>query len=64
MDVFDQATHQEEMMRERAIEAALNPPPPMQAVGKCYNCGEKLRRPKLFCDADCRDDWQRRQRNR
>jgi hypothetical protein len=60
MDIFDQATEQEEMMREHALQAALNHAPTIQAVGKCYNCNEKLRRPKLFCDADCRDDWQAR----
>jgi hypothetical protein len=34
---------------------------------ECRNCGEDLpaaRRRAGFCDADCRDDWQRRERAR
>ena len=34
--------------------------PTMQAVGHCYNCGEGLRAGMLFCDKDCRDDYEKR----
>lgn len=34
---------------------------PLQAKGACYNCDSKLAPENLFCDADCRDDWEREQ---
>jgi hypothetical protein len=30
--------------------------------GYCYYCDEKVRSPHLFCDLDCRDDWEREQK--
>lgn len=32
-------------------------------VGYCHNCGESLPA-GLFCDADCRDDYEKRERFR
>lgn len=36
-------------------------PPELIAVGFCHYCGETVRPGHLFCDPDCRDDWQREQ---
>lgn len=30
--------------------------------GFCLNCGEKITQKERWCDADCRDDWQKRQK--
>ena len=61
-DVYDQATYQEELMRERALEAARKVKPTIWPTGYCHNCDEFLRSgDHLFCDVDCRDDWQKRQ---
>lgn len=30
--------------------------------GFCFNCGEDLPSPKRWCDADCRDEEQKRER--
>lgn len=30
--------------------------------GQCYWCGENVHAPKRWCDADCRDEWERQQR--
>ena len=35
--------------------ASEGPPP----CGECHYCGEPLNDGRRFCDADCRDDWQR-----
>lgn len=32
------------------------------ATGFCLNCDEPLPGPHAFCDAGCRDDYQKRQR--
>ena len=29
------------------------------ATGLCLNCGAVVDPPRRWCDADCRDDWQR-----
>lgn len=33
----------------------------LEATGRCLNCGEELADGARWCDADCRDDWQRRE---
>lgn len=30
-------------------------------IGHCYNCQEPLNSGSLFCDADCRDDYEKRE---
>lgn len=30
--------------------------------GRCYNCEEQVESPLRFCDADCREDWEKRNR--
>ena len=61
-DIFDQASEQEEMLRNAAISNARVPIQKILPIGKCYNCEESLGDEHLFCDADCRDDWQKRNR--
>ncbi|HFW4211706.1 TPA: DUF2116 family Zn-ribbon domain-containing protein [Salmonella enterica subsp. enterica serovar Reading] len=36
---------------------------PLPETGHCYNCGESISA-GLFCDADCRDDYGKRERFR
>lgn len=31
-------------------------------IGECHNCGEPTPDGVNFCDTDCRDDWDKRQR--
>lgn len=58
-DDFDRASDLE--MKQRAIaELAARNRPAMRAIGACYNCGEVLPHSRLFCDKDCRDDYQKR----
>lgn len=42
-----------EMERLLARREAAGPAP----TGNCLWCGEPLRAPLRWCDADCRDDW-------
>lgn len=65
MDVDDKASELEELDREsamnlqrkRAAQAAARLP-----NGQCANCDEPLPPTLHFCDADCRDDFERRRR--
>lgn len=57
MEQIDQA--QQNQMNE--IKNRLkNRPKPLILAPKsaCYYCDEELVNPKLFCDADCRDDYE------
>lgn len=57
-DLIDQ-----ELARQIAAAKAQGKPvkPP---VGTCYFCGEKVGKGMIFCDADCRDDFDREERRR
>ena len=63
MDVSDQATQQEELALAAALAAQRNRSQSvLLPVGSCHNCDVILADSLLFCDADCRDDWQLRNR--
>ena len=62
MDIIDQAAEREEMDRALAITAAAHHEPALAAVGVCHNCEASVPAGACFCDADCRDDYERRKR--
>ncbi|TCS70754.1 hypothetical protein EDC61_11481 [Sulfuritortus calidifontis] len=59
-DEADRAQDVIDLLLGAAIQGAKKPggPPP---TGSCLNCGEPLKPGLRWCDADCRDDWQRYQ---
>ncbi|MGB2832972.1 MAG: hypothetical protein WBC07_08445 [Methylotenera sp.] len=60
-DVSDQATIQEELMRDKAIAYQRSKQSILKPTGYCHNCDELLATDSgLFCNADCRDDWELR----
>ena len=64
MDIYDQASAQEEFMRDISIAAARKVKPELQPNGFCFNCLVELLDNDVaagcFCNSDCRDDWQGR----
>lgn len=58
-DIADLA--QEDMERDAPfmLEAAKKPAGP-KANGTCHNCGESIAPDTLFCDLDCREDFEKR----
>lgn len=56
-DLSDQATAVEELFRETAIRRREPNGPP--ATGACLFCESPLEPPMRWCDAACRDDWER-----
>lgn len=65
MDIADIAAEREQIDTARAIAAARNPlQRQLSPTGQCHNCEEPLAHDQLFCDQDCRDDWQKRDRMR
>ena len=63
MDQFDRAEELEQMDRDHCLAAARNKPG-LVACGGCHNCGERVAPGRLFCDVDCRDDYEKRVRQR
>lgn len=59
MRADDLATKLEEMQREAALRHRK---PQLTACRRCHNCGAAVLSKFLFCDADCRDDFEKRQR--
>ena len=43
---------------ERLTRLARRAEPSLPYCGQCYWCGEPLPKPKRWCDAACRDDWE------
>lgn len=62
----DAADHAERLQREEIERALINrrDKDGLRAKGACYNCDEPLDAADRFCDADCREDWQKRVGNR
>lgn len=59
-DEVDAANEQMEMA---LTSARLRRNPTLPAIGQCYNCEETLKA-GVFCDSDCRDDYEKRTRNK
>jgi hypothetical protein len=60
MDIIDQAN--DLIDQEMAARLSSRKYNTLAPTGECYNCGELVDIPRTFCDADCRDDWDRRRR--
>jgi len=63
MDDADRADSDIEVLLAYQINVARKAPPPMPAVGQCYNCHEGVPPGHRFCDSDCEQDYQRRKRS-
>lgn len=61
-DDADKAAEQQELMETRQIQQLreLAGRQEVGATGACLSCGELLNDyDRRWCDADCRDDWER-----
>lgn len=60
METFDLASELEQKHTEAAIAAVRSKAgaPTMPYNGVCYYCEEHVPSPRVFCDAQCRDDWE------
>lgn len=57
---MDDADRAEERIENTIADALaeVRRKPSLIAVGHCHSCGEAIAPGHLFCDADCRTDWQ------
>jgi len=59
MDIYDKASEIEQRERQLALMVRK---PTLPARGTCYNCDEPVRAGACYCDADCREDHEKRLR--
>lgn len=59
----DEADVANEEMELTLASARSKRVPSLPAIGQCYNCEEPLK-VGVFCDSDCRDDYERRVRGK
>lgn len=63
MSTIDQAIESQETLTGFTIEAIRrNAKRSLLFSGHCYYCDEVVGSPHLFCDLDCRDDWENEKR--
>jgi hypothetical protein len=60
-DITDEASSLEELQTYVAIQNQLAAPRLLERK-ICYNCGMHLPESGLFCDAECRDDYEKIER--
>lgn len=58
-DIIDQANNQAEMLLNLQLKRRK---PTIQAKGCCHNCDTPVLPATLFCDGECRSDWERREK--
>lgn len=56
-DIIDQGNEAAELFRQAALSKRAPTGP--TATGYCLNCDARLAPRQRWCDALCRDDWQR-----
>ncbi len=56
-DLFDLATEREEMDRDIALR--VRKPEGPKPTGVCLWCGEPVEEGRRWCDAFCRNGWER-----
>lgn len=59
MDIIDHTDEMMEQLTTARIAEIRSVRPGLIATGRCHNCDETLPPAHLFCDADCRDDYEK-----
>lgn len=59
-DIIDQATAVTDLMREIGLQQRKPEGP--RETGACLHCEEPVPAGRRWCDAECRDQWQKDQR--
>ena len=60
-DIIDQANDLADQLTTAYIAHERQQNQRLTHTGQCYNCDAPTPQGRNFCDADCRDDWQKRQ---
>lgn len=58
-DIADKANDLVAMNEELALKEVRSRKPKAEFTGYCLSCHEVVEQPRRWCDADCRDLWER-----
>jgi hypothetical protein len=58
-DEVDVSNDRWDMFVSMMINSAGSGAPEAEAIGECLYCSEELPEGRRWCDADCRDGWQK-----
>lgn len=58
-DEIDKAQEMDGFLRQIAIMQSVNTQPVANFTGFCFHCEEPVSYPRRWCNADCRDDWEK-----
>lgn len=58
-DVLDKADEAQEAFMREALSRVGRPLQQVAGIGMCLNCGAEVQGDGRWCDADCRDDWEK-----
>lgn len=58
-DLIDQAQTTDNFYQSMALKQSLKPVATAVFTGFCLNCDEPVQHPRRWCDAECRDDWEK-----
>lgn len=61
-DIFEAASEREALDRKLAIEHHRKVKSSLLPVGYCHWCDSPVKASQLFCDSECREDWESEQR--
>jgi hypothetical protein len=64
MDEMDRVQDAVDEMRAYFIESVRAHRPTLPPTGECFYCGKPLGGGLRWCDAECRDEWERAQASR
>lgn len=59
-DEIDLASDMMEAQISRAVANAAGQEIPINPTGKCLNCREPVKDGRRWCDAECREEYERR----
>ena len=63
-DEIDKVNDHVQFLLDHEIAKVRVSAKPIEATGECLSCGEGLDSGKRWCNADCRDEWQREQKSK
>lgn len=62
MDEIDRAQERTEQFMNHSLGKLAATPALPAPTGACFNCQASVSDGERYCDSDCRDDWQHRQK--
>lgn len=59
MDKADKTQENAELYLSTALYKSRRHEPDIVPIGQCLFCGDPVAEQRRWCDADCRDEWER-----